>query len=202
MNKKIWGIIIVIIGFLILAGIIYFFFFYKPAAPKPAVNQPATRENQAAITPKPAESTNQPAAIQPLSPLKRPEITADDLAIMAASFAERFGSFSNQSDYGNLRDLQVFMTENLKSWSEDYIETARLKKADTLIYYGVVTKAVSSEIKKFESDLGQAEILVKTQRRELAGAAANSSTFYQDITVKYLREGTIWRVDGVYWQEK
>ena len=199
MNKRIWGIIIIILGLLLMAAIIYFMFFYKSAAPEPVIEQPVTSVSQTTVTPEP---TSQSVTVQPVSPLKKAEVKADDLARMASAFAERFGSFSNQSDYGNLRDLQIFMTDNLKTWAENYINDARLKKGDASIYYGIVTKSVLSEVKQFDSDLGQAEILVKTQRRESAGVTGNSTTFYQDIIIKYLREGSVWRVNGAYWQSK
>ena len=199
MNKRIWGIIIIIVGLLLMVAIIYFMFFYKSAAPEPVIEQPVTSVSQTTVTPEP---TSQPVTVQPVSPLKKAEVKADDLVRLAAAFAERFGSFSNQSDYGNLRDLRIFMTDNLKTWAENYINNARLKKGDASIYYGIVTKSVLSEVKQFDSDLGQAEILVKTQRRESAGVTGNSTTFYQDIIIKYRLEGSVWRVDGAYWQNK
>lgn len=203
MNRIIWGVIIIILALAIIAGTVFIVFFYKsPAATEPVAEQPAASESQVAATPTSEESVREPAAIQPISPLKSAQVKPDDLVRLAAAFAERFGSFSNQSDYGNLRDLRIFMTEGLKVWAQNYIDAARLKKADVSIYYGIVTKAISSQVKQFDADSGQAEILVKTQRRESAGVAGNSSTFYQDIIIKYLREGSVWRVDGAYWQAK
>lgn len=203
MNRRIWGIIIIVLALAIIAGIVFFSFFYKPStAPEPAAEQTAAPVSQPATTLEPTEAAKSLVTVQPGSPLKKPKVKPDDLSRMAAAFAERFGSFSNHSDYGNLRDLRIFMTSAMKDWAQDYIDTARLKKADASIYYGIVTKAVSSQVKQFDADLGQAEILVKTQRRESAGATGNSSAFYQDIIIKYLREGSIWRVDGAYWQSK
>jgi len=94
------------------------------------------------------------------------------------------------------------MTDKMKDWSQNYINDAKAKKADTSIYYGIVTKSIFSEAKQFDADLGQAEVLVKTQRRESTGVSGNSATFYQDIIIKYLREGSVWRVDGIYWQSR
>lgn len=203
MNRRIWGVIITIFSLLLLAGLAFFVFFYKfSAAPAPVAEQPAVTEPQAAATPTSTEAIEQPAAVQPVSPLEKADVKPDDLARLAAAFAERFGSFSNQSDYGNLRDLQIFMTEGLKAWSRNYIDDARLKKAGASIYYGLVTKSILSQVGQFDADLGQAEILVKTQRRESTGVTGNSSTFYQDIIIKYRREAGVWRVDGAYWQSK
>ncbi|MEI6596974.1 MAG: hypothetical protein WCL13_02040, partial [bacterium] len=187
----------------IIVGIVYVIFFYKfSSSPDPVVLQPAAEEPIKILEPI-VEPTVQPTAtVQPISPLKKAEVEADDLARMASAFAERFGSFSNQSDYGNIRDLQIFMTDTMNNWAENYIADARAKKTQTTIYYGIVTKAISSEAKKFDSDTGKAEILIKTQRRESAGIAGNSTTFYQDIIINYIREQGVWRVDGIYWQDK
>jgi hypothetical protein len=121
---------------------------------------------------------------------------------MAAAFAERFGSFSNQSDYGNFRDLQIFETAAMQAWAQNYISQAKAKKADTTVYYGIVTKSIVTEVKQFDSSAGQAEILVKTQRRETTGTSAASPAYYQDIIVKYLLEGGAWKVDSADWQGK
>lgn len=203
MNRKIWGVIIIIAALAIIAGIVYIIFFYKFSSPvEQIVEQPVAEEPVKTIQPA-VEQTDKPATtFQPTSPLKKAEVRSDDLARMASAFAERFGSFSNQSDYGNIRDLQIFMTKTMKIWAENYINDARARKTQTTIYYGIVTKAISSEAKQFDSDVGQAEILVKTQRRESAGIAGNSTTFYQDIIIKYVREQGVWRVSGVYWQAK
>lgn len=200
MNRKILGIIIVVIALALIAGIVYIIFFHKFSQPADEVEpQPVVQTSQPAVQEEPVK---QPVSSQTISPLKKTQVQSDDLARMASAFAERFGSFSNQSDYGNIRDLQIFMTNEMKNWSDNYIEQARAKQADPSIYYGIVTKAVASEIKQFDSDTGKAEILIKTQRRESTGTTSNSSVFYQDITIKYLRQSGAWRVDGAYWQSR
>lgn len=200
MNKKFFGIIIVILSLALIIGIVYFIFFYRfSGPPEQAVRAPAKTTVEPATKPPPVQPT---VALEPPVVPKKTEIEADDLARMASAFAERFGSFSNQSDYGNIRDLEIFMTYSLKNWAENYVNDARVKKTQTAIYYGIITKAISDEVKKFDAAAGQAEILVKTQRREAAGVNSNSSTFYQDIVIKYAREQGVWRVDGVYWQAK
>jgi len=202
MNRKIWGIIIIIAALAIIAGIIYIIFFYRFSTAEPTVEQPAIRQTQptSQITPEIPVATS--TTVRPVQTVKKTEVTAEDLARLASAFAERYGSFSNQSDYGNIRDLEIFMTDRMKQWAENYVNDARSRKTQTEIYYGIVTKAIFSESKQFDTDMGQAEVLVKTQRRESTGVAGNNSTFYQDISIKYLRERNVWRVDGVYWQNR
>jgi hypothetical protein len=198
MNKRIWGVIIIVVSILLLAVIIYFAFFYKGSLSLPLVGQPAGPE-PVAVAP---EQTEPALGLASTALPKKAVVQTDDLTRMAAAFAERFGSFSNQSNYGNLRDLQIFMTARMKSWSQSYIESARARKTEVAIYYGITTKAILSQVKQFDEQAGQAEILVKTQRRESSGVSANGASFYQDIVIKYLREAGIWRVDEATWQNK
>ena len=198
MNRRTWSAIIIILVIIII-GIIYVLFFQFPKKPQeitPGTGQPSTE------FPGRVEPVDQPAKTTPVSPIKKLEVKQDDLARMASAFAERFGSFSNQADYGNIRDLQIFMTEKMKSWSQNYIIDSRASQGDTAVYYGIVTKAVLSQVQRFDSSSGQAEILVKTQRRETGGTSGANSVFYQDITIKYLRQGSVWLVDEAYWQER
>ena len=203
MNRKIWGIIIVIAALALIAGIVYVIFFYQfSSPPAPVVETPVAEQPATTLPPVVEQPVKPTTAVQPISPLKKADVGSDDLARMASAFAERFGSFSNQSDYGNVRDLQIFMTGTMKTWADNYIIDARSRKTQTAIYYGIVTKAISSEVKQFDADTELAEILVKPQRRESAGIAGNSATFYQDIIIKYVREQGVWRVSGIYWQNR
>jgi len=201
MNKRLLGIIVIAIGLIVLIGIVYFIFFYNFSQPQeqvqPAVSQqtntqPVNRANQ-------PSTTNQVSIVQ--SP-KKTDLSEIDLKRMAESFAERFGSYSNQSNYGNISDLKIFMSSRMQAWADDYINQAIQRKTDANIYYGITTKAIASEIKQYDNDSGQAEILVKTQRREATGTTANASSFYQEITIKFIKENGVWKVNDAFWQTK
>lgn len=49
------------------------------------------------------------------------------------SFAERFGSFSNQSNYGNFTDLSIMMTEAMNNWAKKMLKICGLKLRTHLI---------------------------------------------------------------------
>ena len=198
MKKRNWEILI-ILGLVLIAVLIYFVFFYKFPSPPAADLTPSAPTGESANTGKaPSAETK----VNSASPLKKQSIDQNDLARMAAAFAERFGSFSNQSDYGNVRDLQIFETAGMQAWSQNYISEAKAKKADTANYYGIITKSIVSQVKQFDSSAGQAEILVKTQRRESTGSSASSPAYYQDIIIKYKFDGGVWKVDSADWQSK
>ena len=202
MNRRYFAIALIVIGAVLIAGLIYFFFFYEYKAPAetPAANEPAGAPPQTGNTSVPAAPTNQTGTFSPSPKPKKEEMGEADLKRMAGSFAERFGSYSNQSDYSNIEDLMIFMTDSMKEWAEGYIIKTAGKSGDRSIYYGITTKAVAEEVKNYDEIGGEAEILVHAQRRESTGARANSRTFYQDVVIRFKKESNAWKVDAAIWQ--
>ncbi len=196
-NKRILAIIVIIFGFIILLGLIFFMFL----APVPE-EAPEAEEEAAAET----VETEEPANLEPALPEKRREIikkevNEDDLKRLAGSFAERYGSYSNQSGYENIKDLKIFMSSSMKEWADNFIKEAGGREGDESIYYGLTTKAVVVETKLYSEFSSSAEFLVKTQRREAVGSTANIRTFQQDATVEMIKEKGAWKVDRVIWKE-
>jgi len=91
------------------------------------------------------------------------EMTAEDLKQLAFSVAERYGSFSNQGNFGNISDLELYMTEEMKSWSKRYVETESAKPYSGK-YYGMTTSALVGEVQSFKDD--KAQILVLPGKRD------------------------------------
>jgi len=203
MDRKIVGIIIVILALILIIGIVYFIFFYKFFSPSEPIltQQPKEATQPQALTQQPISAPLAGTVINE-EPIKKTEINQDDLARIASAFAERFGSYSNQSDYGNVRDLKLFMSSKMQVWADNYISQAQAGNQQTSIYYGITTKAIAAEVKQFDNESGQAEILIKSQRREATGVTINAITFYQDIIIKFIREKNVWKVNSVYWQAK
>ena len=125
---------------------------------------------------------------------------SESLKRMALSFAERFGSYSNHSNYSNINDLKVFMTKEMQVWADKLVLDMKAKKSQSDIYYGITTKAVLAQEKKFDDDLGQAEFLVKTQRRVSTGDMGNMSITYQDILISFTKESGAWKVNQAVWK--
>lgn len=133
------------------------------------------------------------------------KIGEEDLKKMAALFAERFGSYSNQSNFSNIEDLKTFMSVRMTTWADSYIAQQRKgnREKAVVIYYGITTKSILSVSKKIDDEGGVAEILVKTRRRESTMSANNSSkSFNQDISITFVKEGGNWKVDTAYWMDK
>lgn len=200
-NKKTIGVIIVLIGVFALVGFIYLMFFNEPAPDiAPEETEEPTQEETQAI-PQQIEIAPERAVINAGQPAEKKGVTEDELKQIASSFAERFGSYSNQSNYGNIRDLKIFMNSTMEKWAEDYIQKEIAKVKDTSIYYGMTTMAVSGEVNHFDDDIGRAEITISTQRRMATGAISNAVNLQQDIIIKFIKERDVWKVSSATWQE-
>ncbi len=199
------SILIIIFSLLILGAIVYFLFFYNFKQDVEILRgeekiaeeseSPSLEPEKGQITKKvPKKEENK------TEPPDEEDIISANLQKIASSFAERFGSYSNHSDYENITDLKVFMSVKMAVWADRFIKESREKSDYAAIYEGVVTKAVSSEIKNINLGEGEAEISVKTQKIKLSGAISNFSTEYEDISISFVKEGGVWKVDSAYWQ--
>ncbi len=133
-------------------------------------------------------------------PVTNEEKLKSDISRLASAFSERFGSYSNQANFENITDLKFFMTKRMQAWADDFIEKARAEKPDTSIYWGITTRALKTEIINFNENLGTAEIIVKNQRREAVGTTTNAKIYYQDLSLKFLKEDGVWKVDEAVWK--
>ncbi|MFH1171380.1 MAG: hypothetical protein V1778_02480 [bacterium] len=128
--------------------------------------------------------------------------TEQELTRLASAFAERYGSYSNQTDYDNLESLYVFMTPSLQRATEKYVAAERAKKRDTSIYYGITARAAAIATKRFQEGGTTASFLVSTFRKETIGSSGNVATFRQDVLVDMVKTGDAWRIDQVTWQPR
>jgi len=207
MEKKLIGIIIILLSLILIGVIIYFLFFSNifgggneigndaPKQEVPVIDT-TVKEKPLEITPVIKENKQITINVEPKS------VNKEMLAQIASSFAERFGSYSNQSNYSNVNDLRIFMSQSMENWADSYIKENRAKAQANDIYYGITTKSVSSEVKDFDDALGKSTILIKTRRREALGTTNNvSKTYNQDILITFVKEKGAWKVNSAYWQD-
>ena len=211
MDKKKILIVMFLAVVLVTAGVDGYLYFFTDISPSQIIS--TQKESNKPIEIESADR-NKGENTFPVKPVKeeiktiiinekntpKSEVTKTDLSRIASSFAERFGSYSNQSNYTNINDLRIFMSRRMQNWSERYVVEAKEKNPDSAIYYGVTTKAIQQDIVEYDSDVGNARILVKTQRREATGTMSNSSSYYQDIMITFIKENNIWKVDSANWQ--
>jgi hypothetical protein len=128
------------------------------------------------------------------------QLDANDASKLATSFVERLGSFSNQSSYGNVTDLKIFMTSDMRDWADKYV--AELKaQSYSGEYYGITTKVLTTNVLSYDKKAGTAKIDVMTERQE-GRADSLGEPYRQKITVELIEKNGEWLVDTAYWEKK
>jgi hypothetical protein len=207
MDRKKIALMIIAAGLLLLAIVIYLIYFSHSSSPLVQQGRKVFHTGQLPSSQTQTKSGDQTKTSKKQAKIdlgekkKEPkEISKESLARLAASFAERFGTFSNQANFDNIKDLELLMTDSMRVWSQDYID--KLKSEETSgEFYAITTKAINSQVVNFDEANGQAEVKVVTQRQEVKGKA-EPQTFYQDIVLHFQKQGDKWKVDSIEWGEK
>jgi len=144
--------------------------------------------------------TNAAEPAEPAQPAPEPAKpdTRANLQRLAAAFAERYGSFSNTSNFENLLDLKFFMTKAMAVRTDAYVAEARAKGGTSAEFYGSTTRAISAEVVELDEKAGTAKVLVQTQKQTVSGGT-DGAVSYQELTLTYRQEGDLWQVDSATW---
>lgn len=192
-RKRIFIIIGLIVVGLIIAALIWWLVARQMGGPAATnINGPVDFSQQLPVT--------RPIIVEPGSEpvVENPDVAAS-LRAVARTFAERYGSFSNQSNFSNLEDAQSLMTASFQQRAIGLLQ-GQLPAAAADSYYGITTIALSAQITSYDPAAGQATVEVSTQRREAKGTTANPRTLYQQLIIQLVESGGSWLVDGATWQ--
>ncbi|MEK7098118.1 MAG: hypothetical protein AAB906_04695, partial [Patescibacteria group bacterium] len=119
MNKNFLSVIFILLGLSLLGVIVYFIFFHDFSAPE--VTVPGNKNINTLTQKEPVvKKEEQKSAVQSVKTTS--SNAEDDLKRLALSFAERFGSFSNQAGYQHIKDLKIFMSSSMGEWADQYIQ--------------------------------------------------------------------------------
>jgi hypothetical protein len=145
----------------------------------------------------PASEQTPAAGSQSAVPVRVPEERGDEsVKRLARLFAERFGTFSNQSRYEAFVDLRLVTTARFQRWlTEQYLpELQRRYPADR--YAGETTRALNVTVTRQARDSGVAEVVVQQEVTE--GEASRVS--YRTLVVEVVRQNGEWLVDVATWR--
>ena len=201
-NRKKIGIVLIILGLLIIALIIYFGFIKKDK------DEPIVIEAPVVDLPLPTGDDltspgDLPRSWQPnLSAEAEHVFNQTDLEKRAKAFAERFGSYSNQSNYSNFSDLEIFMTKSFADWAKSYVEQLRESAPGYEVYYGISTRALTTELISFDESSGRAEVNVLTERNESSANGGDLEPYQQKILLRFNKLANDWLVDAAYWEKR
>ena len=206
-NRKKIGLIIIGIAVIVLV-IILFLLLKKNNEVVPTTQTPTLSTGNGIVqspetkfpTTTPGDLASANHIVYDLSKETPHQLDANDAAKMSASFTERLGSFSNQSDYANISDLKIFMTSTMRDWADKQV--AELKAANySGEYYGITTKALTTKVLSYDEKAGTAKVEVITERRE-GRADVLSEPFRQTMTLELIKNNDQWLVDTAYWEKK
>ena len=153
----------------------------------------------------PGGGTTAPVGADIITEPAEPDVIEVDqqtsLKQLARSFTERYGSYSNQSDFENLVDLTALMSQAMAARTESYIESAREVLQDNARYSGTTTRALSVKIDSYNEDDGEAVVTVTAQRRE-SSDIAQDRIYYQSLTIEFIKVRESWKADSATWNEE
>lgn len=177
-------IVVIVIG-LAVALLLVDKSFFAPKQEQPVNQEPITGQENNLPSPEKGLAPVEPAVT--LTPLEQ------NLTVIARNFAERYGSFSTDSQFLNLKELKDFSTPKLQSELEAVITNEAAKE-----FYGVSSRAMKVEI--LDSSENAATVLVSLQREE-SRAGQDNFVYYQDLKLSLVKSGENWLIDEVQWQE-
>jgi hypothetical protein len=197
LSKRSKIIILIIAGLLTIVLLIWFLMKPQVSTIRGGLNVNAPSLPTAGTNIVPVANINQapPVVLEPEADL------AVTLKSLASAFSERYGSFSNQSDFKNLRDLSPMMTDRFAVQNDVYIKSQKEKGEDARVYYGVTSKTVKNRLVSLNEQETEAVVEMTMQRRE-ARESMNSNVriFYQDIVIGLVKERGEWKIGSAEWQ--
>ena len=179
-------IAVVIIGLAVALLLVDESFFVPKAEVNQNLNQQA--EPQANL-PDPGKGYEEVEPAVRLSPAEQ------DVTSLARNFAERYGSYSTDSNFANLEEVKILASAKLISQLQELIDAGSANES----FYGVSSRALKVEILNLDETAGSAAVEVNLQRQETKEGQAEF-VYYQKMLLSLIRSGSKWLVDGAEWQ--
>jgi len=203
-NRKRIGFLLILVGLLLIILIIYFGFSKKNSTVVPTT--PGT-PTSTGLTTGSVTGTTTPGD-RPTSHLtydltkEAPHVTnATDLEKIGMSLAERFGSYSNQSDYNNFIDLKIFMTDNMKAWVDTYIASLKKTAVAGAGYSGQETTALVAKTTSFDDKAGTALVVVTVERAASTDQIGGGKPEIAKLDLTFKKVNNDWLMDKAYWEK-
>lgn len=186
-RRKIILAVLVAIAVLLIG--LFYWLMFGPKANPPAVNGNA---NNADVT----INVEPVAPVPPPSPKRQEEEKEAPLGLrqVAATFAERYFSYSSDQPDKNLDDLKPLMTLKMQGTARSLIDSGR-QTGDAPVFIGYSAKALNTQL--VASDAEKAQVKVSLQRLQYSGDNAGPAVFYQEMVLQFVKIGSEWRVDSV-----
>lgn len=158
---------------------------------------PADENGQTAAPPGGGASVPAPSSIATSIPEGLPAKTATPLEAeqngvqqLAKVLVERYGTYSSDNNWQNIKDVQTLVTKSL--WSK---LSSQMKAASTDAFVGVTTKVIGMDLTQWSD--AKAVIKLKTVRTEEKNG--KFTTYYQNASVEMVKQNEQWLADKLTW---
>lgn len=194
-------IVISLIVFVVLSISIFLFVrSKKQAALKEeavaADNLPAEKIdiNPSATAPAPVAETNDTGNLQ-VNPVSSLDIQQNAAKQIAKIFLERFSSFSSESQYQNVRDVQTLVSKTYWSQLSAKLPSTKAEQNITVPFSSTITKVYSVKLVEWSDQLATVDLQAKIME-EKNGVTKNID---KQAKVDLISDGTSWLVDKFEW---
>ncbi len=119
------------------------------------------------------------------------EAEKNGVSQLAKFFVERYGTYSSDNEFQNIKEVETFVTAAL--WSR--ISAPMNSKNTTQGFVGMTTKVISVELSAWSDTAATVEL--KTTRIEEKDGVV--STRYQNSTVEMVKQNGVWLADKLVW---
>jgi hypothetical protein len=167
--------------------------------PELFVEEPAAPSTPLVVPAKPAAPEPERPIFEdtPFLQVAPPPATNPGMLATSDVFAERYGSYSNQNAYQNLRDLLPLMTPDFRKETEAKLKAAE-SSTGTAAYQGVTSVKISSKIVEGSEADRVAKVAVTLQQTKESSSTAPTTSFIV-LELKMIKFGEDWLVDQATW---
>ena len=182
-RQKLFIVFSILVG-LVAAGLLIYKLTGKSKVPAVSNLANTTSTNQ---------NASQPSSVTPKPVIKK--LTAEEqeqlyVRQLAGIFTERFATYSSQNNNQNITDVLNLATEKMGGWLKSQ------GSADSTVYKGVTTEVIAGQVESLVDDTAQ----VRVDTRRLIEDLNGQKTENKSATVKLVKSGEDWKVDGFYWE--
>ena len=128
----------------------------------------------------------------PVKPLTSLEVEQNGVEQLAKIFIERYGTYSTDNEFENIKEAQSLVTKSL--WSK--ISLGIGVKNPNAGFLGLTTKVVSVSMISWSDS--KADFDLKIMRNENKSGVV--TTRYQNVTVEMIKENGTWLADSLTWK--
>lgn len=127
----------------------------------------------------------------PVKKLTSVEVEQNGVEQLAKIFAERYGTYSTDSNFQNIKDVQDLVTPAL--WTK---LKAKITTGPAANFVGATAKVITSDL----SDWDGASATVQMQATVVKEQNGVSTTLHQNVVVSMVKSGSSWLVNDFTWK--